>query len=94
MDDVPQSADAAFVIPLTVLRQGVGEEVVLLNLQTEQYYSLDPVAARIVADLTRLPYDDAVASLHAEFEVDRARLEADIATLVDELLGTGLLQRR
>ena len=93
MSDRTHSATAGFTIPPTVLWQDVGGDVVLLNVETEQYYSLDPVGSRIVTQLTTLPFDAAVSALEADFDVDPSTLAQDIESLVDELLGAGLLRR-
>ena len=93
MTDRTHSATAGFVVPPTVLWQDVGGDVVLLNVETEQYYSLDPVGSRIVTQLTTLPFKAAVSALESDFDVDPSTLAQDIESLVDELLGAGLLRR-
>ena len=80
-------------IPGHVLVREVDGEMVLLNLESEQYYGLDPVGASIVTKVTSMPTRDAVAALSEDFEVDVAVLERDIEDLVEQLLSVGLLVR-
>ena len=82
-----------FTIPATVVHREVNEQMVLLDLATEQYYGLDEVGTRIIALITTEPYDKAIERLLDDFEVDRAVLEADIAELADELIAKGLFVR-
>lgn len=70
-------------------------ELVLLNFESETYFGLDAVGARILAALTAAPSVElAVQALLAEFDVDAQRLRADIDRLVDELLAGGLVELR
>jgi elongation factor P hydroxylase len=67
--------------------------MVLLNLETEQYYSLNEVGAHIVTRLTEQPFEAAVAALSNDFEVDVAVLHRDVENLIGELVQAGLLKR-
>jgi hypothetical protein len=67
--------------------------MVLLDLESEQYYGLDAVGADIVTRLTSAPMDEAMAELRHTYDVDAGVLEADVGRLVTELLGVGLLER-
>jgi hypothetical protein len=88
VDDV---ATPSFAFPDGVVAREVDGEMVLLNLTSEQYYSLDRVGADIVTRLTSTPMNEAVAALSLDYEVDAEVLKADIDSLVDELLEAGLL---
>lgn len=90
MDDV---AIPAFAFPEGVVAREVDGEMVLLNLRSEQYYSLDRVGADMVTRLTRASRDEAVAALRRDYEVDGDVLEQDLDQLVAELLEAGLLER-
>lgn len=79
-------------IPPQVLARRVGEEIVILNIESGVYFGLDSVGARIwelLAEgnsLTRV-----CATMEQEFEVDRETLEADIRKLVQDLTDQGLI---
>lgn len=68
------------------------DETVLLNLQSEEYYSLDDVGSRIweLIDGTRTTAQivDAIA---AEYGADPALVATDVADLLDELSREGLV---
>jgi hypothetical protein len=91
MDDV---AIPAFGFPHGVVAREVDGEMVLLNLQSEQYYSLDRVGADIVTRLTRGPMDEAIAALCRDYEVDADVLKEDVDGLVEDLVQAGLLESR
>lgn len=68
-------------------------ELVLLNFASESYYGLDAVGARMVAVLTAEPsVERAVQVLLQEFDVEEARLRADVDKLVAELVAGGLVE--
>jgi hypothetical protein len=70
-------------------------ELVLLNFETETYYGLDEVGARIVAVLTEKPsIERGVQTLCAEFDVEEERLREDVRRLIGELLDGGLVELR
>lgn len=84
---------ASLVIPARVLVRVVGGEMVLLNLESEQYFGLNRVGAQMVTRLTGQPWADALASLEADFDVDAAVLRRDVEDLTDSLVMAGLLDR-
>jgi hypothetical protein len=76
-----------------VLVQAVGDEAVLLNLATERYFGLDPVGTRIWTLLSQDPrLEQAFDALCAEYEVEPARLEADLLDLIGQLAEAKLVQ--
>ncbi len=75
-----------------VLFQKLDKDAVLLNLKTEQYYSLDGVGTRIwhlLAETRDL--DATLQKLLAEYAVDEATLRADVLELTGKLAARGLL---
>jgi coenzyme PQQ synthesis protein D (PqqD) len=75
-----------------VVWRDLGEEVVMLNLATGIYFSLDGVGHRIwklIAQQTAA--DEVVRSLVEEFDADAARIREDLDSLVYELEAEGLL---
>ena len=79
-------------IPDEVVTTKVGEETVLLNLQTGMYHSLDPVGTRFLELLRSNGNLDAVhQAMLSEFEVSTRKLEVDLLKLSQEMLARGLL---
>ena len=76
-----------------VLVQEVGGESVLLDLESERYFGLDPVGTRIWALLGEHDNLQAVADrLYAEFDAEPERIQSDLLTLVGELADAGLVK--
>ena len=63
-----------------------GQGAVLLNLASDQYYSVNPTAASIWQSLAagRTP-DEAAEALCREFEVSPADARASVSAFIDEL---------
>ncbi len=75
-----------------VLFQKLDRDAVLLNLKTEQYYSLDAVGMRVWQLLGETRSLEAtVRRMLAEYAVDEATLRADVLALADKLATRGLL---
>ena len=75
-----------------VLIQQVGGESVLLDLQSEQYFGLDPVGTRIMTLINESPSVAVALDRVAEdYEVDRPTLEADTLELIADCVAQGLL---
>lgn len=76
-----------------VLVSQVGDESVLLDLATEQYFGLDAIGRTMWERVTAAQnVGDAVHALLAEFDVDRDRLERDLTTLLNELATRRLVE--
>jgi hypothetical protein len=74
-----------------VIAQQVGDEMVLLDLESEVYYGLDPVGRRIWELLTehrrlRVVFETMVE----EYDVTPEVLQQDLLQLVQELQARGL----
>ncbi|MEZ5577320.1 MAG: PqqD family protein [Candidatus Competibacteraceae bacterium] len=84
--------DARLQIPEQVVTRQVGDETVLLNLESGTYFGLDPVGSRFLELLEAEGTLAAVlAKMLEEFDVTEAQLEADLLRLADEMLASGLL---
>lgn len=85
--------DARLRIPEQVVTRRVGDETVLLNLESGTYFGLDPVGSRF---LDLLEEDGSlaliIAKMFQEFEVTEEQLEADLLRLAEEMLASGLLE--
>jgi len=78
----------------TVVRS-VGEETVLLNLQTEQYYVLNDVGSRVLHHLTSgATPAEAIERLAEEYDVGRDRLQRDVERVIEDLLAAALVEFR
>lgn len=76
-----------------VLFQEVAGEMVLLDLKGESYFGLNEVGTRVWLMLeARKSVPEILDALHAEYEVEKAELETDVAELLDQLLEAGLIR--
>ncbi len=81
-------------VPDSVVFREVGGEAVLLDLDSQRYYTLDPVGTRMWGLLAELgSLQAAEQRLLEEFEVAPEVLSRDLRELVDELCAEGLLRR-
>ena len=70
-----------------VMFRTVGDESVLLHLQSETYLGLDPVGTRMWTVLTAAPsIQDAFEKLLSEYEVDDQQLRRDLDDFVGQLV--------
>jgi len=71
----------------------IGEDVVILNLATGIYFGLDMVGARMWALLSEgKTVAEACDAVLEEYDVERERLEGDMADLLSELVSQGLVK--
>lgn len=79
-------------IPRHVMARQVGDETVILDLNTGTYFGLDPVGARIWQWLTEgLSLAEVCSSVVDEFDVTPNVVQEDVQRLVKELLSRGLV---
>lgn len=83
----------SFEIPASVLFREVDGQMVLLNLESEQYYGLNQVGADIVTRITSQPFPAAFSALAHDYSVDVEVLRRDVDALVEALVRAGLLRR-
>lgn len=83
-----------YVIPQHVAFRDFGGETVVLNIKTGAYHRLNPVAGRML-DLLRATGDPqaVVATVTEEYAADPERVRGDVASLCNELLELGLIDR-
>lgn len=76
-----------------IVARTLAGEAVLLNLNTEEYFSLNEVGSRIweLTDGQRT-VAGLVDVIVAEYDIGRADAEADVLDLLDELAGEGLVR--
>jgi hypothetical protein len=85
-------SDRVRVVPDVMFRV-VGEEGVLLNLNTERYLGLNPVGTHMWNVLERASsIQAAYEELLQEYEVEPAQLRADIEAFIRQLLEQELIE--
>lgn len=95
--DVTPSAEELLAsrarLPQHVVHRAFVAETIILNLSTGQYHGLNPTAGRMLEAVDSSPTVAAtVPVLAAEYEVDAARIEADLVELLRGLLDRGLIE--
>lgn len=85
--------DTVVTVTDNLLFSNLGGEEVILDLTTGTYYGLDRVGARVWA-LIEEPRSarDVCEQLEAEYDVDRATLEADVLRLFRAFENEGFLE--
>jgi hypothetical protein len=82
-----------FQLAEAVLFQDIQRELVLLNMENQQYYGLNEVGAEMWRLL--LEYGDiesAAGQIETRYNVDREKARADIRSLANDLVQAGLLK--
>jgi hypothetical protein len=81
-------------VPVEVMARQVGEETVILHLESGTYYGLDPVGARIWQLLVEgNSLAEICGVMVEEYDVEREQLERDILDLAGELSAKALVRR-
>ena len=76
-----------------VLMQKIGNDAILLNLNTENYFALDEVGTRIIDTLQESDsVNEAIRKLVEIYEIDESELTSDAVRLIEECEQHGLLQ--
>jgi hypothetical protein len=92
-DEASLTAATSFRVPDHVLTRAAGDESVILNLDNEYYYGLDPIGSRFWELIAAgAPFGSTVTTLLDEYEVDRATLVRDLTAVVGDLLRHGLVR--
>ena len=87
------SFEQRLIVSPDVLVRVIGEEAVLLNLETELYLGLDPVGTRMWTVLQEAPsISHGFDRLLAEFDVESEVLRRDVEEFIGELLAQSLIE--
>ena len=79
-------------IPDAVLMRNVHDEVVLLDMVSEQYFGLNAVGSCVLGAIEGgADLDGAIAAVIASFDASENQIDADVRALVDDLVSNGLL---
>jgi hypothetical protein len=84
--------DASVVATERQLSTALGDEVIILGLDDSMYYGLSETGVRIWELVqTARTVREILATLVAEYEVDRPRVETDLEVLLADLHSRGLI---
>jgi hypothetical protein len=84
--------DTKLSIPPQVMSRLVGDEMVLLDLESGVYFGLDGVGQRIWESIGKgLTLRSIASAIVAEFEVEEEQAQADVIEFVRDLVERGLL---
>lgn len=93
MDDIAIDKDAAWVASDKVVAAELGEGLALLNLATNEYFSLNEVGAFVWTVLqTPKPRSDIVRAVMEAYEVAESACAGDIDLLLEELRHAALAE--
>ena len=85
--------DILITVPDTVLFHDVGDEIVLLNVETGDYYGLNKMGSRIWTMVHEGRSVDGIhATLFDEYEVSPGRLEQDIQVFLALLQSKSIIE--
>lgn len=92
MTEAPIESTSTFATPDHVLARNVGNEAVLLQLELEEYFGLDPVG-RLGWELLTAGHDigGAARLISEEYDVSAERAQSDLVGFAGQLLKAGLL---
>jgi hypothetical protein len=86
--------DAKLSIPPQVMSRLVGDETVLLDLESGIYFGLDGVGKRIWESIAEgHSVGQTAAVIVTEYEVDEEQAQADVIAFASDLVERGLLTR-
>ena len=76
-----------------VLSSKIGNEAVLMCMEAESYYGLDPIGSRIWELLTESPktVEEIIDVLLQEYEVDQETCSRDVHSFIDEMISRKLI---
>lgn len=84
--------DRAFATP-RLLCKDLGDEAILLDLETETYFGLNEAGNRLFKLLTSTgSIREALDAMLAEYDVAAEQLERDTCALIEDLVARGLLR--
>ena len=87
--------NAELSIPPQVVSRLVGDETVILNLESGMYFGLDGVGKRIWESIEAgNSLTEIVSMIASEYDVEAQQAEGDLLEFVTELVERGLLQSK
>ena len=78
---------------ISVLVRRVGDEMILLDTDSEAYFALNAVGS-LVFDSFREPtsVSDVIDAVFNTFDVARGRAESEVTSLIEDLVDRGMLE--
>jgi hypothetical protein len=83
-----------FIQNKAIVQSKIGEEVVMLDMDSGFYFGLNSVASviwRLLAN--EISFEALIDQLMAQFEVERSLCEADTQELLDQLLEKNIIRK-
>ena len=75
-----------------VVFRALGDESVILSLDTGMYFGLDPVGTRIWTLLGDCDLAGVAEAIHHEFDAGLPEIQQDVLSLVEQLIAKRLVQ--
>jgi hypothetical protein len=83
-----------FIQNKTIVQSKIGEEVVMLDMDSGFYFGLNSVASVIWGLLAdEIGFEKLIDQLMAQFEVERFICEADTQELLDQMLEKNIIRK-
>ena len=83
-----------FIQNKTIVQSKIGEEVVMLDMESGFYFGLNSVASVIWGMLKEeIGFEQLIDQLMSQFEVERALCEADTHELLDQMLEKNIIRK-
>jgi hypothetical protein len=83
-----------FIQNKAIVQSKIGEEVVMLDMDSGFYFGLNSVASVIWGMLSNeIDFESLINQLMTQFEVERSLCEADTKELLDQLLEKNIIRR-
>lgn len=88
-----EQTDPRWQVAADVLSSKIDDEVIIMGLQTDKYYGLDPIAGRIW-ELLEQPrsFDELVSLLLEEYEVDETTCRRETMEFLREMAEKKLIR--
>ncbi len=75
-----------------IISSHIDDEVVMMSIESGEYYGLNPVASRIWEILeTPYSFQQLIDILLKEFDVDREKCEKDVQTFLNQMIKKKLI---
>ena len=83
-----------FIQNKTIVQSKIGEEVVMLDMESGFYFGLNSVASVIWSLLAdEIGFEKLIDQLMAQFDVERSVCEADTQELLDQMLEKNIIRK-
>ncbi len=83
-----------FIQNKTIVQSKIGEEVVMLDMESGFYFGLNSVASVIWSLLAdEIGFEKLIDQLMAQFNVERSVCEADTQELLDQMLEKNIIRK-